>query len=233
MENHQEFDVGPLDRAGLIRHAIFNLADLPAEVTAPLELDAAGSRFRQLILIGHAGKRLWDAVKESGIASEHPIDDFTTATVRRWFADCHPRNAYDIVYPGPKLIGLQRLGQLAGWHHPTPFMVGIDRHWGTWFAYRAVVVADTRFAPTRAVESMHPCSSCSTQICVASCPAGALDDGRFDLGKCLGYRKQQGSACRASCVARVSCPVGAEHRYSEEQMHHSYSLSMRAIERYY
>lgn len=233
MENHQEFDAGPLDRAGLIRHAIFNLTDLPAEITAPLELDTEASRFRQLILIGHAGKRLWDAVKESGVASEHPIDDFTIATVRSWFADCYPRNAYDIVYPGPRLIGLQRLGQLAGWHHPAPFMVGIDRHWGTWFAYRAVVLADTRFVPTRAVESAHPCSSCSTRICIASCPAGALADGRFNLDRCLGYRKQEDSACRASCVARVSCPVGAAHRYTDEQMRHSYSLSMRAIELYY
>jgi hypothetical protein len=60
-----------------------------------------------------------------------------------------------------------------------------------------------------------------------------MEGGRFDLEKCLGYRKQEGSRCKGTCVARVSCPVGSTHRYSDEQIHHSYSLSMRVIEQYY
>lgn len=234
METFQIFDTTLLDSAGLNRQAVFNIGDLPSDVAASVRehCGAVGS-CRQLILIGHAGRKLWECVKASGTDSENPIDDFTTQTVKRWFAQCQAQNAYEIIYPGECTVGLQRLGQLAGWHHPTPFMVGIDSEWGTWFAYRAVVVADTGFEPTRPMESASPCATCDHKVCIASCPAAALEGGRFDLGKCVGYRKQEGSSCKATCLARVSCPIGGIHRYRDEQIHHSYSISMRFIERYY
>lgn len=231
METFQTFDNALLNSAGLNRQAVFNIADLPSEVAASIQPFSRSGN--QLILLGHAGRQLWESVKASGIDSDNPIDDFTIQTVRHWFAQCQPEHAYEILYPGTHPIGLQRLGQLAGWHHATPFMVGIDPQWGSWFAYRAVVVADTSFEPTKPIESAHPCEACHHKACIASCPAGALAGGQLDLGKCVGYRKQAGSRCKATCVARISCPVGSAHRYSDEQIHHSYSISMRVIEKYY
>lgn len=234
MKTQQIFDASLLDAAGLNRHAVFNIDELPRDVAESIR-SGSGSppKFRQLILIGHAGRRLWEAVKESGIDSPDPIDDFTVRTVARWFADCQPGSAYEMLYPGTHPIGLQRLGHLAGWHHPTPFMVGIDQEWGTWFAYRAAIVSDTHFPVTQRVEGLHPCVTCAPRSCIGSCPGGALAGGQFDLGKCVGYRKQEDSQCKATCLARTSCPVGSSHRYSEEQIRHTYSISMRAIERYY
>ena len=43
--------------------------------------------------------------------------------------------------PGPLRTGLQQLGALVGWHQASRLMIGIDPEWGTWFAYRALVVA--------------------------------------------------------------------------------------------
>lgn len=234
MEKFQVFDVALLNSAGLNRQAVFNLSTLPADIVASVR--DAGVSFdadSQLILIGHAGKKMWESVKASGIDSEHPIDEFTVRTVQHWFAECQPHNTYQLIYPSTHPIGLQRLGQLAGWHHPTPFMVGIDHEWGSWYAYRAVAIADTRFQPTEPLQGTSPCDSCADKICIASCPGTALEGGRFSLEKCVAYRKQEGSRCKATCVARVSCPVGKQHRYCDEQIHHTYSLSMRAIEQYY
>jgi hypothetical protein len=190
-------------------------------------------QWKQLILIGHAGRKMWEAVKASGIDSQDPIDDFTVRTVQQWFAACQPHNRYDIVYPGTRPIGLQSLGKLTGWHHASPFMVGIDNEWGTWYAYRAAVLADTAFEPTRPVESASPCDSCSDKPCIAACPAGAMDGGRFDMRTCAAYRMQDESRCRDTCVARISCPVGSVHRYTDEQIHHSYSRSLHVLQRYY
>ncbi len=233
MKKFQVFDASLLDRAGLNRQAVFDLDALPADLAAPLQAGGYAHRYRQLILLGHAGRRLWESVKAAEVDREHPIDDFTVRTVRRWFAEEYPQHAYDVIYPGTHAIGLQRLGQLAGWHHATPFMVGIDARWGSWFAYRAVILADTAFAPTGPEESEHPCNSCKDKPCIAACPASALAGGQFDLDRCIGYRRQAGSRCRETCIARVSCPVGIDHRYAEEQIRHSYSLSLQAIEKYY
>ena len=56
--------------------------------------------------------------------------------------------------------------------------------------------------------------------------------GGFALDKCVHYRREPASRCRHTCVARISCPVGSAHRYSDEQLAHSYSISLQAIERY-
>ena len=150
MSEFQPFPGAALDRCGLNRHAVFDLADLPDDVVNGIAGGTTG--YRQLILIGHGGRALWESVTKSGSAGADPIDDFTVRTIRQWMSEFLPDNRYAILYPGSDTIDLQRLGALAGWHHASPFMVGIDAEWGTWYAYRAVVLADTHFAPSQAVE---------------------------------------------------------------------------------
>ncbi|MFZ2854994.1 MAG: hypothetical protein WAZ34_12905 [Rhodocyclaceae bacterium] len=230
-------DFSALDGVGLNRQAIFDLDALPVAMASALRsrFDPA-QRYRQLILIGHAGSVLWDSVKKSAersaIASENPIDDFSVGAVERWFAAQSPGRVRQIIYPGDLPVGLQALGKLAGWHHESPFRVGVSAQWGSWSAYRVVLLADTDFEPSLPEAGESPCACCADQICIASCPAGALAGGGFALDRCIAYRREPASRCAATCIARVSCPVGAEHRYSEEQLRHSYSISLKMIERY-
>lgn len=233
MTSEQVFDPARLDDAGLNRQAVFNLDELPPDMAAAVRAISANAAARQLILIAHAGRRLWECVQQAATSSANPIDDFSVGQVRQWFATRYPDNAYEIVYPGKHPLGLQRLGQLAGWHHATPFMVGIDAEWGTWYAYRAVVLADTRFAPTRPAAGPAPCDACQDRPCIAACPGAAMANGQFDLARCVTYRKRADSLCKATCVARTRCPVGSAHRYCDAQLARTYSISLRAIERYY
>jgi hypothetical protein len=225
-------DFTMLDGAGLNLQAVLDLNTLPAEVAAKLRLHHDRQhRYCQLILIGHAGKTLWNAVKASGAVSENPIDDFSVKTVEQWFSTHFAGNAHAVIYPGDGPVGLQALGKIAGWHHASPMMVGIQQAWGTWYAYRVVLLADTDLTPTKPVRSESPCDRCVDRICVASCPGGALEGGTLALAKCVSYRKEPSSRCKATCVARVSCPVGIEHRYEDEQLSHVYSNSLKMIER--
>jgi epoxyqueuosine reductase len=220
-------DAPLLDDAGLNLRAVFALDDLPPALGERLraEHDPQG-RFRQLILLGHAGRRLWQAVQAAAPAGEHPIDDFTVRTASAWLDALPGRPAYTIVYPGPSLPPLQALGELAGWHHATPFMVGILPGWGSWFAYRAVILAATDLPPTPRLKVDSPCLSCAPQACRAACPGSAMAGPRFALDACVAYRTQTASACQDRCLARLACPVGAEHRYLPEQQAHSYLRSL-------
>ena len=235
----QPFPGVMLDRCGLNRQAIFDLDALPDDIFGQRSVQTAG--YRQLILIGHGGTALWQAVGKSGITGRDPIDDFTLRAVRQWMAEELPGHHYAIVYPDAQAIPLQRLGALAGWHQPTPFMLGIDADWGTWFAYRAAVLADTHFAAISAVdrnahgcalEGASPCATCASRPCVAAWPPSAMVDGKFALQKCLKYRREADSACAFTCLARVACPVGSAHRYGSEQLHHTYAASLRDIREY-
>lgn len=226
----QAFPAAQLDAAGLNRQVVFDLAALPAELLTSL---GDTSAFRQLILIGHGGRLLWQCVKTSGIASPDPIDDYTRRTLAQCFAAALPNNHYRLLYPGNAPLRLQQLGELAGWHQPSPFMVGVDAEWGSWSAYRAVVLADTRFTPTPRHLSRSPCPDCTTRPCQSACPAGAVSAGGFDLGRCVAWRKLPASSCEFTCLARTACPAGSEHRYSDEQLHHCYGISMQTIRQYY
>jgi ferredoxin len=223
-------DFTALDRAGLNLHAVIDLDALPAEMLAGLRRSHDPEhRYRQLILIGHAGKTLWRALKASGSRPENPIDEFSVHTVEQWFATHFAGQAHAVIYPGDGAVGLQALGKIAGWHHTSPMMIGIQKIWGTWYAYRVVLLADTDLEATKPVQSESPCDRCTEKACIAACPAGALAGGAFDLIKCISYRKASSSRCQATCVARVSCPVGIEHRYDAEQLQHTYSISLKAI----
>lgn len=225
-----------LDEAGLNRQHVFALGQLPEELLAPLSVRA---HERQLILFGHAGRRLWERVQAQATRSAHPIDAYSVHTVERWLAEVAPHARYRFVYPrglagGPaegRHVGLQRLGTLAGWHHASPFMVGIDARWGSWFAYRAVVLADTDLPASIAHDHGHPCMDCDTKPCIAACPAAALDAGRMDVQACHRQRLLEGSPCAYACPARQACPVGVEHRYEQSQIRHSSTGSLGTIRR--
>ena len=221
------FPAPPLEAAGLNRHVVFDIDTLPPEIGKTL--DAPG---QQLILIGHAGRQLWTSVKAVGMTGSDLIDDFTVQTVQSWFAEQLPGHSYQILYPGNCLIGLQALGKLAGWHRDSLFMLGIDPFWGSWQAYRALVVADTNFSAILPVDRQQasPCATCPDAPCIQHCPAGALSrSGEFALRLCLDYRRQPESACRYTCLARLACPVGREHRYDADQLRHTYAQSLKMI----
>ncbi|TXT41158.1 MAG: hypothetical protein FD135_617 [Comamonadaceae bacterium] len=221
--------VDVLNDAGLNRQHVFDLAALPADLVAPLE---PAPHERQLILFGHAGRRLWECVQAEGIHSAHPIDEYSVRTVARWLEQALPLARSRQVFPGAQRIGLQRLGAIAGWHRAAPFMVGIDSVWGSWFAYRVAILTDTTLPASAPVDNGYPCDSCVDKPCITACPAGALVSGRFNLAACNAGRLAADSNCALGCLARSACPVGAEHRYDDSQIRHSAAGSLAAIRRY-
>ena len=224
-----EADFAALDAVGLNLHAVFALDQLPDALRN--ECDPARN-YSQLLLIGNGGRAMWQAILREGGRSADPIDDFSVREVRRWLAAQASGRSYEIVYPGERLVGLQSLGECAGWHFASPFMVGINERWGTWFAYRVAVLANTDFEPTRPVPGESPCTACRPRPCVSACPGKAIEDSGFNLADCVRYRLRPDSACQTTCMARLACPVRAEHRYDDEQIRHAYTISLRFIEQY-
>ncbi|HPR07556.1 MAG TPA: hypothetical protein PLI17_13075 [Denitromonas sp.] len=226
-------DFGALDAVGLNLQAVFDLDDLPDHLRDRL-LNTTDSppRLRQLILIGNAGPTLWRSVCASDIDSNDPIDAFSVREANRWLDQHCPGHTQHRLYPGHAPVDLQQLGQLAGWHHASPFKLGIQPGWGTWFAYRVALLADTALPGTAPRHTTSPCLGCIDSPCVRSCPAGAMADGNFALDACIDYRQRPDSRCADTCVARLHCPVGEANRYDTAQIRHVYSNSLRMIARY-
>jgi epoxyqueuosine reductase len=222
-----------LDDAGLNRQHVFDLQQLPVDLIAPLCIK---DHERQLILLGHAGRRLWERVQAEPLHRDHPIDEYSTRMVKIWIGQALPGARFRFVYPRGlttgQHVGLQRLGSLAGWHHATPFMVGIDTEWGTWFAYRVAVVTDTCLPPSPKQDGEHPCVRCAAKPCIDACPAKALDSGRLNAHDCHRQRLVRDSPCALDCLARQACPVGTAHRYEQSQIRHSSAASLVVIRKF-
>lgn len=219
-----------LTAQGLNLQAVFDLDRLPTDIYDALAKQCGVlEHYRQLMLIGHAGGALWQSLRAVDISSDDPVDDYSLRVVDDFFKMNMADTDYRVLYPGETHIALQQLGGLAGWHHPSPFWLGINKTWGSWFAYRLVVLSNSTLAPTAKIESASPCDDCVVRACVSACPANAMDNGDFDLKKCSRYRMNKNSACGYQCLARKACPVGKEHQYSPEQSKYHYSISLKTM----
>lgn len=236
MHTVSETDSRILFERGLLLRGVLAINTLPSGVRAAI--DAAGPGLldhRQLLVFGHAGPRMWRALREAQPepwTSADPVDEFSLATVRAHLEDELGVSRWAPVYPGPALIPLQELGTLLGWHHPSPLLVGISEAFGTWFAYRAVVVADTDLPLTPpAGPSTSPCSTCVEKPCLSACLGVALTTGTLSLDRCTTFRVSEASPCALRCPAREACPIGAEHRYDADQIGYHYGASLATIRR--
>ena len=94
MSKRSPFPDSLLNQSGLNRQAIFDVADLPENIRNKLNTKSG-----QLILIGHGGRLLWEKVQAANLCGSDPIDDFTIATIQRWFADFLPGRAPSLERP--------------------------------------------------------------------------------------------------------------------------------------
>ena len=219
---------------GLNLQAVVELSNLPPEVYGSLANFSDLSRYSQLLLVGHGGKLFWQQLQKyfSGndiSLCQDPVDQYSAALIDEFFATDYPDLCYSIIYPADKPVGLQKLGEFVGWHFPSPFMVGINSCWGTWFAYRAVVLARSKFQITPKAPLNSPCTECADKPCYGACPAGAVSIQGFSMKTCLDFRLQQRSPCQKRCLARIACPANSEHQYSDNQLNYHYSCSFKTI----
>lgn len=220
--------------AGLQLQAAFPVSELPAWVIDPLE--AAGhapAEFRSLVMFGHGGTRLGESIVGRTEAAADPFDDTSRRLASEFVHRYLEGSDHEVVYPGPALLPLGRMAELADWGRPSPLGLTINSEFGLWLAHRAVLLvnADINIARRRAP---HPCDSCDDKPCIAACPAGAVHvDAGFDVTACTQHRVEPDSSCAYQCLARNACPIGSEHRYGPDQMTHHYAASLKSIRIYF
>lgn len=217
---------GPLADAGLPLLAVLDTS----QVRTPLP--GAARRFAQLLVFASAGSELWQRIRP--IQGEDPIDQYSIGAVEDYLRS-EACSDYEVIYPSAShQVDLRALGSEIGWHQESRLGIGIDPQFGTWFAYRVVVAADTALPLTRRRVTENACDNCAAKPCIAACPAGAISASRsFDLEACARERLRDGSGCALRCIARSACPVGSAYQYQEDQLNYHYRRSLAALRRYH
>ena len=229
---HPFFSRATLMERGLNLHGLIDLDAVPKDVYDALysACDDLPSYCR-VVLIGHGGRAMWDAVSDSFCfkVSQDPIDTFTVSALQQFFSEFAPAMRYQIVYPGSAYVPLQKIGSMLGWHNDSPFKLGLNAEWGSWFAYRALVLVNAKLPLTKPLRLSSPCDECETRPCQEACPPKAVSEHKFELQRCLIFRKEDNSLCHHKCLSRLACPIGSDHQYSDAQMRYHYLQSLRVI----
>jgi hypothetical protein len=187
----------------------------------PLALDDLLAGAAGALIVGSGGPTFFDrfdAGPEAVDGVPNPLDRYTervvTGAARDLLAPRGSAHAVHFPFGVRPLIPFQRLGRAAGLGGPGPLGLQIHPTFGPWWAYRALIVLD-RPLPA-APPTGDGCAGCDAP-CVAACPAGAVARTGFDIVSCQA-RRLVAEPCRLSCVARITCVRGPEHRYRDEEL---------------
>lgn len=168
---------------------------------------------RGAILVGDGGRTFFSRFVAAGVEGPEPLDSYTRRVVRDVVAEVLAGTEFEIFHPfaSEKVhLPFQRLGWAAGLPAPGPLGVQVHPTFGPWWAYRALVALATPVDGEAAMPES--CPAC-VGPCVNDCSEHPLDGGRWVAG---GLRGE--IVCGDACGARLRCPVGAEARYSPEQI---------------
>jgi hypothetical protein len=222
-----------LEENGINLVAVLDLNNLSSGLLS----DVKTKNYQRLVLLGHAGRTLWNRLKDQDkglFDSSAPIDLFSCRIVVEVAETYWGSAKIELLYPNASAVPLQQLGEIAGWHHDSPMGVGINKEHGLWFAYRALFLVDNLLPLTLPVQSSSPCESCFDSPCIEACPANALSSSAgIEIRRCSQFRIKKHSACEDRCLARECCPAAFEQRYDREQISYHYLHSLAVVKEYY
>ena len=225
-----------LSQAGLNLYAVLDCASLPQDVLEMMRQQGIRlERYSRLVLLGHGGRRLWEALQAFGHQTNDPVDYYSLVMTKTFIEQYLGSPSSLMLYPLSSItIPLQRLGELAGWSHPSPLGIGINEQYGVWFAYRSAFLTTLALPLTDDQRTQSPCDACYDKPCISGCPSGAVQGvDLFDIYKCGNFRVQEDSVCQDRCLARMACPYAPQHHYTLEQIRYHYSLSFKTIKLYH
>ncbi len=186
---------------------------------------------RLAVVIGNT-RALWSALARARAAdaalraTTDPVDEYCADTItdvcRSELGDPAAWLAWFSPEPPPRRVAMQTLAHVAGLASRSRSMLSVHPVFGPWIALRALVVIDREGPAGAAPELPVPC------VCRDHC--GPLFDAACAAlaGRPPGRERIEGS-WRTWLAVRDACPVGREHRYSDDQCRYHYTHERRYL----
>jgi methylmalonic aciduria homocystinuria type C protein len=207
--------------AGLDLSAAFPVDEYNRVVPEAYSLPTFGREGPFGVVLGNS-RALWpkflEALRESEALrnSEHPLNDYVTATIGRLVPAlppaCQVRWAHSSE-PGP--VAMQQACMIAGLAHTSPSYLSIHPEHGPWIGLRAVLVLDADWVSGEPVQAPDPCTPCP-KPCLEALDRAMAASKNAPVGKKVSSRWDLWLA------VRDACPMGRSSRYSDEQCEYHY-----------
>lgn len=187
--------------------------------------DGVPSGFETLLLIGPDGQGLWpvfSAAPEAADGRAHPLDRYSRRVIDKVAASLGGRGLYP--FEGPPWHPFVHWAARGEGSRPSPVKMPVSPTRGLWAAYRGALALPGRIdlAP---VPDADPCLDCPAP-CLDACPVDAFAGARYDVAACVAHAGgPDGAPCRAGCLVRRACPVGAAPLPDQRRFHMAAFLS--------
>ncbi len=201
---------------GIDLHATCAAADYDAAVPPAFRLPDLG-RPRALVIVLGNTRALWPHVRVAASTDRNPVDEHVarvvTAAVDAALQTSTRREIRFSPEPPPRRVAMQRLAHVAGLAWLAPSHVCVHPTFGPWIALRAAVIVDVDAPPAR--PPLPPPCDCATGCQPALDRALAAGPPRDAT--------ELRERWRLWLAVRDACPVGREHRYSDDQIRYHYT----------
>jgi epoxyqueuosine reductase QueG len=213
------------DGTGLNLFGVLSVERYEDEVPAAWRVGTILPAARSVVLVGAGGPALFAALERAPEArAEHaPFDRYTRRIAEDAAARLAGRALFAFERRGERYADFVALGRAAGLGAPSRLGLLLHPEYGPWMSLRALLLVPRMLPETAPLDGFDPCDGCPAP-CALACPGGALDAGRFDIGRCADSRRRE-PGCALKCDARRACVIGGEHRYDvraeEHHMRHA------------
>jgi hypothetical protein len=243
MESHLVLDTfyRRLNSSGLNLIGCVSLTQYAQNIKSKLEFKDFWSPAKSILIVGNGGPAFWyayrDFCRQNPVfekENSHPLDTFTRQVIEQAAKVFdQERLSYHLFYPfytEPVWFPFITLAKLAGLGTPSPLGMLVHPRYGPWIAFRVGVLLSIDLPGKTLGLDGKPCKGCP-RYCLQGCAGGAADlsKDRIDLERCISFRERE-LPCRATCHARLACPVGEEYRYPEGEIRYHYTFGFEPKE---
>jgi cyanocobalamin reductase (cyanide-eliminating) / alkylcobalamin dealkylase len=168
----------------------------------------------------------WLRASPPRLDEDHPLDRYVREVVLQSLKPLTHRWEVRFAHEAPpRRVAMQRIAHVSGLAYLAPSRLNVHVMFGPWIALRAAVVIDMDGPAGPFSEPPNPCPHCERHCLPkfrrAMAAAGSTSEAREAVVPHLGLWLS----------VRDACPVGREHRYSEEQIGYHYTKDRERLRR--
>ncbi len=196
---------------------------------------------RTVVMIGSGGPGFWRTFKQTPTTADPDelrqadgsIDAYSTMVVPRLAQIVAAQGAgcevfYPFGEPG-RSVSFRRLAEHCGFGVAgTVLGTVIHPEFGPWVSLRGALVMDIELPGAESLAGYDPCEGCA-RPCVTACPIGTYESGTWDFASCVRYRLFE-DGCPTGCLSRLTCVVGRDQRYTDEEYGYRHEFTAAARE---
>ena len=228
-----------LEPLGLNLYGVVSASSYDQTANLALQTKVLAPGTRSIIVFASSGGKLWQAFTDD-LASDphhltgesHPLDAYVERSLaaasrsvdgiaHRWFTPTMNAEVH---------LDFRSLAVQAGLGVESRLGLVIRPDVGPWLGLRAACFVATDIPPSVPIDDV--CGDC-IGYCERACPGDAFTNGAWDVSKCASFHEVD-ARCAQGCDARMACPVGVQHRYSDFQRvyHYDQETGRRLLAQY-